>query len=107
MPDRISVGKMDRYITAQVKTETKSAKGQVVASWVDSFSFFASQDDTVTRETLSAIVTVSPVTTSFSTHYRSDLTRQMRLKSEGDIWMINSIIRDRFYIKIECQRMDD
>jgi SPP1 family predicted phage head-tail adaptor len=107
MPDRVSTGKMDRYITAQVKTESKSAKGQVIATWVDVFSFFASQDDAVVRESLSAIATIAPVSTSFSTHYRSDITRQMRLKCEGEIWMITSIIRDRFYMKIDCQRMDD
>lgn len=107
MPDRVNIGAMDRYLTAQTKTEAKSSKGQMVPTWTDSFSFFATQNDNVVTESFSTLQFVAPVTTTFSTHYRVDLLRTMRLKLDGEYWNITNIARDRIYMKIECQRIDD
>ena len=98
---------MDRYVLAQAKTETKSAKGSVVAAWVDAFSFFAEQTDNIVNETFSTVAFIAPVTTTFTTHYRADLLRTMRLLVEGDYWNIINISRDHIWMKLECQRFDD
>ncbi len=107
MPNRVNIGQMDRYLIAQTKTETKSSKGQIVPLWVDSFSFFATQNDNVVSETFSTVQFVAPVSTTFLTHFRPDLLRTMRLKLDTDYWNIINIARDRIYMKIECIRMDE
>lgn len=107
MPDRINIGKMDRYLVVQSKTETKSAKGQVIPVWTDSFPIYASQTDDIVSESFSKLGFVAPVTTTFSTHFRADLDRTKRLKIDGDYWNIISVARDRIYMKLECQRFDE
>lgn len=98
---------MDRYLMAQSKTETKSPKGQQIATWTDSFNFFAKQSDEAVSESFSTLLTIAPVTTTFSTHFRADLNRTMRIVQGADIWNIINISYDRLFMKIECQRMDD
>jgi len=107
MPDRVRIGKMDRYLMAQSKVDTKTAKGGTSTVWSDAFAFFADQADVVTTETFSAIATIAPVTTTFITHFRTDLKRTMRIKQDADFWNIITIMRDGITMKIECQRMDD
>ena len=107
MPNRVNIGEMDRYVTAQTKTQSKTSKGQVIADWVDSFSFFATQTDNAVTESFSTVAFIAPVTTTFTTHFRPDLVRTMRLNLEGDFWNILNIARDRIWMKIECQRFDE
>ena len=107
MPGRINIGAMDRYVLAQTKTETKSLKGSVIATWEDAFWFYAAQTDNIVNESFSTIGFVAPVTTTFSTHFRTDLVRTMRLIMDGEYWNIVNIARDRISMKLECQRMDD
>ncbi|MEI7524550.1 MAG: head-tail adaptor protein [Mariniphaga sp.] len=107
MPNRINIGEMDRFLTAQTKIQSKTAKGQVIAVWGDAFSFFAAQTDNAVTESFSTVAFIAPVTTTFTTHFRLDLVRTMRLNLEGDFWNILNITRDRIWMKIECQRFDE
>ena len=107
MPDNLSVGKMDLYLTAQVKTETKSVKGQVVAVWADSFKFFASHSDTKIAESLVAKMTVAPVTVVFSTWYRPDITRKLRIYDGTDHYLVTEITRNKIYMDITCNRIEE
>lgn len=98
---------MELYLTAQVKTETKSVKGQVVPVWTDSFKFFASQSDVMVSESLVAKMTVAPVTVVFSTWDRPDFTRKLRIFDGTDHYLITEIVRNKIYMHITCNRIDD
>ena len=107
MPDNLKIGRMDVYLTAQVKTETKSAKGQVVATWTDSFGFYAKQSDIKTTESFVAQMTVAPSTVVFSTWYRDDLTRKNRIFDGDDYYLIVETVKNFTYMDIRCQRIDE
>lgn len=107
MPDRIKIYEMDRYITAQIDIELKSKGGQILHTWTDQFTFFASQSDVAINENFSKQAYVAPAITTFTTHFRQDLTRSMRLKLDGEYWSVIGFAKDKFFIKINCQRQDD
>lgn len=107
MPDRVKIGTMDRYLIAQSKEETKTGKGGMLNVWTDAFHFFAAQSDDVVTESFSALATIAPVTTTFTTHFRADINRKMRIKQGEDFWNIVTIARDGIMIKIGCNRMED
>lgn len=107
MSDRLDVGKMDRYLIAQVDTVTKSPGGQIKHTWTDSFPFWAEQSDDIVSENITEIATVATVTTIFITHYRPDLVRTMRIKQDSDFWLITNIQKDRITMKISCERLDE
>ena len=102
MRDRVKIYEMDRYLTAQLDVESKSKGGQIVHTWIDQFSFFASQADVTINENFSKQVYVAPATTTFTTHYRTDLNRSMRLKLDGEYWNIIGFTKDKFFVKINC-----
>ena len=107
MPDNLKIGKMDVYLTAQVKTETKTAKGQIVQTWTDSFCFYAKMTDIKTIENFVAQMTVSPSNVTYSTWYRNDLTRKNRIFDGDDYYQIIETSKNFVYINILCQRIDD
>jgi head-tail adaptor len=110
MSDLLKPGEMNRFLVAQSFSETKGAKGNLKKTWSDSFSFFASSTDESINEQFSQLETVGQVSIEFVTHFRSDLTRQNRIKDEdGNLWEIKTFSKskDGLSIRLGCQRIDE
>ena len=107
MPDNLKIGKLEKYLTAQVKTESKSKSGQVVAVWSDAFNFYAKQSDIKTTETFVAQMTIAPSVVVFSTWFRSDLTRKNRIYDDGVYYQIIEVVKNKIYMDLYCHRIDE
>ena len=107
MSDSVKPGEMGRYVIAQSKDESKSTKGQIVQSWTDTFGFFASVSDKVISESFAVTGFTATGSIIFTTHYRDDLNRKMRIVYEGENYNIISVTRLGIsYMKLTCQRID-
>lgn len=92
----MSIGRMDRKITIQQKTTNDDAVGQPIETWTDlATDIRAEHIPAAGREFWGARQTSAVVIASFRIHYRSDVTREMRILFDGDIYDIADAGEDR------------
>ncbi len=94
----MSIGRMDRQITIQEDVGTQDGAGQPVPSWQN-----IATDPTVWAEYLpvsgvefwNARQVNAEAVANFRIHYRTDVTRKMRLTFDGDTYDIVDAAEDR------------
>lgn len=91
----MSIGRMDRQIVIEQNTPTQDAAGQPIESWATLATVWAEYLPVSGREFWQAKQVNAQAVANFRIHYRSDVTRKMRLTSEGDTYDIVDANEDR------------
>lgn len=92
----MTLGRMDRKITIQQRTTNDDAAGQPIETWPDlATNIRAEYIPAAGREFWGARQTSAVVIASFRIHYRSDITRVMRVLFDGDTYDIVDVGEDR------------
>lgn len=82
---------MDRRITIEQNTPTRSAAGAEVEAWATLATLWAEVNPRGGRETFAAQATQAETTTVFRIRFRSDIARKMRINYGGNLYDIASI----------------
>ena len=88
---QLGAGKRNRRITIQHRTVTRDAALGAVPTWTDAFSVWARVASGAGREVFAAQQVVGIDATVFTTEYRSDIDRTMRVSYAGDLFNILSV----------------
>ena len=91
----MSIGRMDRQIVIEQNTPTQDSAGQPIDSWATLATVWAEFLPAGGREFWQAKQVNAETVASFRIHYRSDVTRKMRLTFAGDTYDIVDAAEDR------------
>ncbi len=91
----MSIGPMDQQITIQQNTPTQDATGQPIESWATLATVWAEYLPVSGREFWAARQVNATAVANFRIHYRSDVTRKMRVSFDGDTYNIADAAEDR------------
>ena len=85
---------LDRLITIQQETVTRTPFGSVVVTWVDLDTVWARFTQQTATETFRNEANIMQATSmaAFRIRYREDVTEKMRIVHDGDNWNIQGII---------------
>jgi SPP1 family predicted phage head-tail adaptor len=84
-------GKLDRRITLQKYTSTTNEFGELIETWEDIGSCWASKRELAGTERFAAAQLQAQVDTVFTIRYRSDVEPRWRAVCEGETYDIQSI----------------
>ncbi len=85
-------GRMDRKITIQKVTETRSSSGQITKTWSTFAAVWAHKIDSGSREFFSRVnAEVGEFVTIWRIWFLSGLTQKMRIKYENEYYDIQGI----------------
>jgi len=87
----MQAGRLDRRITIQAPTVTKSASGAPVEGWADVATVWAAVNPKSGREYWSAQQRVAELDSVFRIRYRTGVTRQMRIAYGGEYYDIADV----------------
>lgn len=73
------VGDFDRRVTIQARSESRSASGAVLATWVDVATVWAAIEQLRGRELIAAQAEGSEISGKIRMHYRSGVTSKHRI----------------------------
>lgn len=86
-----AAGKLDRRVTIERKTETRSATGAVIETWATWRTVFMGKRDITGTERLRADQELAAETTIWDSHYIDGLRTDDRLNAEGKTYDIVGI----------------
>ena len=88
----LRAGALNRRITIEQNTPTRSAAGAEVESWGTLVTVAAEVDPKRGREFFAAQAVQAEALTVFRIRHRSDVTRKMRVSYDGDLYDIVSVV---------------
>ncbi len=91
----MSIGRMDRQIVIEQNTPTQDSVGEEIESWATLATVWAEYLPVGGREFWAARQINAETVANFRIHYRSDVTRGMRLTFDGDTYDIVDANEDR------------
>lgn len=97
---------MRHYLQAKTRSETKSAGGMVIASWVHAFYLYAAMETDKTVEGFSGLLPSARTNVNFTSWIRDDLLREMRIVFDGEEYDIISVSKGFKTMSFECQRVN-
>lgn len=96
MPDRMP--NLDRRITIQSATVAQDASGEEIETWSTYRDGVAAEYLPVSgQEQFDAHQRLATAVARFRIRYRTDLTREMRIVYDGELWDITHLEEDRRY----------
>lgn len=90
--DQPSAGDLDRYVTIQQATETRSGSGGVTETWSTLAQVFGMVEPLQGNERFAAQAVNADITARIWIYYRDDVTPKMQAVSEGSAYDILSVI---------------
>lgn len=103
-------GKLDRRITFQEKSVTRSARGEPVETWVDVATVWAQSRPNRGTERFATMQNVGKAVITLALRWRDDVTILNRISFDGKLWDILDVreIGRRVGLEIDCTaRADD
>lgn len=88
----IDAGKLDKRITLQSSSKTKSATGKITITWSDMGAVWCQFVDSRGREFMAARQVNSKITHVLKVRYRSDVTSEWRAKFGSAILNFNAVV---------------
>lgn len=106
MSDNLKPGDMRAYLKALIKTQTKSPGGVLGFAWNYAFHFYAAMTEQKATESFANLMPGYKNTVTFTTWYRDDLKRDMRVEYDGELYDIISLTTSFKTITIDCQKTE-
>ncbi len=91
----MSIGRMDRQIVIEQNTPTQDSTGQPIDSWATLATVWAEFLPVSGQEFFQARQVNAVAVANFRIHYRTDVTRKMRLTFDDDTYDIVDANEDR------------
>jgi len=102
------IGKYDRRVTIQRRSEVRDSFGQVVASWVDVATVWARRMGRDGKDEFSADQHVSVLPVVFEIRFREDVAPKMRLVHRQTVYEIETIdeVARNETLRLSCYARD-
>lgn len=104
------IGRMDQQITFQRKVQTPDGGGGVTEAWANFASnatVWAAVKTRVGREVMVEGRMTAQSPTTFTVHYRSDVSETDRILCDGEAYQIRNVIRHggrKLFLEIDAER---
>jgi SPP1 family predicted phage head-tail adaptor len=101
----INIGKLNRRVTIKSLGTTQDALGEIVQTWSDLATVWASITDLTGKEFIAAGSTQNSVTTKIGIRYLSTVKSTMRVYYGTDIYNIEAVLgQDKKSLVLMCSR---
>jgi len=88
----VNIGRLDRRIVIQQATETQNSSGEVISTWSDLATVWASVRPARTVESVQGDQEHAVRETVFRVRRRADITEKMRVSYDGKLYDIAGIV---------------